>query len=161
MTYWEKTMHRAKGFSLIELMIVLSVVAILVSIAAPSFRTAMLNSRLSSTTSTLYSALQMARSEAVTQRTTIRVCAANDANSACANSTNWSNGALIMRGATLLRVIPLANTDVTVESSGNNVDYNGDGTTTATTITVSDSRNQPRQIKINVIGQACSGSACS
>ncbi|MNO77041.1 Type II transport protein GspH [compost metagenome] len=95
------------------------------------------------------------------QRTTISVCAANDGKSACASSTNWSNGALVMKGATVLKVVNPVSDKVTITSSTNKVDYLPDGTTTAATISISDTRPASRQIKVNAIGQACSGSACS
>ena len=53
------------GFTLIELMIVVSVLAILFSLAFPSFSTAVVNSRLSSQANLLVSAINQARSEAI------------------------------------------------------------------------------------------------
>lgn len=154
-------MQPHKGFTLFELLTVLAIIAVLAMIGVPSFRTLTLDNRLTSTTNTLLGALQFARSEAVTQRATIRVCAANSDHTACAASTDWSTGALIMRGTTLLRVVPPVSTEVSITSSRNTVDYAADGTTSAATITISDARAQSRQIKVNAIGQACGGSSCS
>lgn len=155
-------MTRFKGFTLVELMVVVALLAIMASIAIPSFQTMILNNRLSNTTNALLTGLQLARSEAVTNRTAITVCGANTAQNACANSTNWSSGALILQGTTLIRSIPLNLAGVTVSSTSNSLTYNSNGTTTAATLTISDSRgnDSARTITVNVIGPSCTGSSC-
>ena len=155
-------MTRFKGFTLVELMVVVALLAIMASIAIPSFQTLILNNRLSNATNALLTGLQLARSEAVTNRTAITVCGANTSHNACANSSNWSNGALILQGTTLIRSIPLDLAGVTVSSTANNLTYNSNGTTTAATLTVSDSRgaSSARTITVNVIGPSCIGNPC-
>lgn len=161
-------MQSHNGFSLIELMVVIGIIAILASIGVPSFRNMTLDSRLSSTANHLLGGLQLARSEAVTQRTNIKICAANTTNTACANSNEWTAGALLMRGADVIRVIPAAATGLTITSSRNDVEYRPDGTispangTQTLVLTISEAeRNRTHLLKVNAIGQACSGSACS
>lgn len=55
----------SRGFTLIELMVTLTVMAILLSIAAPSFTSLMAANRMSTQTNEFIGALNLARSEAV------------------------------------------------------------------------------------------------
>ena len=81
--------RRARGFTLIELMITLLVLAILVTIALPSFRDLVMNTRLSTASSELQTAFGQARSEAVTRRLPITVCPSDGA-----NCLTWNNAAV-------------------------------------------------------------------
>lgn len=63
------------GFTLVELMIALAVLAIMVAIATPSFREISLNNRSSSSINNLLADLSMARSEAVKVARTASVAA--------------------------------------------------------------------------------------
>ena len=57
--------ERTRGFTLIEMMVVVALVAILGTIAVPSFRDLLLNQRLASNTSDFVAALSLARTEAM------------------------------------------------------------------------------------------------
>ena len=86
---------RARGFTLIELMVMVAVLGILAVIAVPSM-TAMVNSsRLRGATGELIATLQMARSEAIRRNARVTVCASNDG-STCTNSATWTRW--IIRG---------------------------------------------------------------
>ena len=146
-------MHAQRGFTLIELMVVLALIAIMAMIGVPGFQTMIQNSRLASTTNNLLSTLQYARSEAVTQRAAITVSPLNGA--------DWASGTLIMKNTVKLRETPPAGKAVTVTGSAASITYQPNGSTTAATFTIEDSRPSTRQIKINAIGQACAGSSCS
>src|SRR5690349_16121380 len=55
----------ARGFTLVELLVAVSVVAILLSIATPSFRALIENVRIRATTESLQNGMALARAEAV------------------------------------------------------------------------------------------------
>jgi type IV fimbrial biogenesis protein FimU len=57
--------HRSKGFSLIELLVTVSVVGILAAIAVPNFQSSIQNSKADSEVSDLQRALNYARMEAI------------------------------------------------------------------------------------------------
>ena len=86
------------GFTLIELMVTLSVLAILLAIAIPNFQSFVLNSRLTATTNDLVSALAVARSEAVKRATRVTVCKSADSGAAsptCSAGANWQDGWIV------------------------------------------------------------------
>lgn len=72
-----------KGFTLLELMVTLAVLAIVIGLAVPSFQQMIINNRLNTEVNTLVSALQLARSEAVKRGAEVRVAAVDG---------NWTNG---------------------------------------------------------------------
>jgi type IV fimbrial biogenesis protein FimT len=63
--------RRASGFTLIELMTVVAITAILSAMAAPAFKSLVAGQRARSTTTELYAALVLARSEALKRNTQV------------------------------------------------------------------------------------------
>jgi len=72
------TVRRLQGFTLIELMIALSLMAILASLALPQFETLILNYRLRSATDLFYSQIVSVRTEAIKRGSTGILCRTGD-----------------------------------------------------------------------------------
>lgn len=139
------THHRAQGFSLIELMIVLAILAIVAAVAIPDYQASMAANRETSASNNLLGAMQFARSEAVTRRTGITVCASSDGTSCGAN---WSAGGIVRTNAgVVLRAIPAAD-DVTI--AGNAIAFRGDGTSVGGSITIGSNKT----VSVSAIGYA-------
>jgi len=85
---------------MIELLVVISITAIVAAIAAPSLRGTMNNLRQKSAQSLLISDLNQARAEAIKRNARVLVCARNAAGTGCAGSTNWSVGWVACTGDT-------------------------------------------------------------
>ena len=68
----------SSGFTLIELMVTIAVLAIIVSIATPNITTQLANQRVRSTTATLLNALKEAKAESVIRRQEITLSYDND-----------------------------------------------------------------------------------
>jgi type IV fimbrial biogenesis protein FimT len=81
-----------KGFTLIELMIVISLVGILTSLALPSFETFLRKRQMIGSSDLLYTTLYWARSEAVKRNNTVTLCKSSDGVT-CGGS--WSVGWLM------------------------------------------------------------------
>lgn len=83
---------RAKGFTLVELMIVIAIMAVLAAIAFPSFQGSMRSNRVATTSNELMAAFALARSEAIRSKYGAGVCASANGTS-CAGT--WNDGWLV------------------------------------------------------------------
>jgi type IV fimbrial biogenesis protein FimT len=83
-----------RGFTLIELMVTLSIAAILLLVAVPNFIAFVQNNRLATQANDLVTMLNYARSEAVKRNQTITVCSSTDGTS-CAGTTTWDGGLIV------------------------------------------------------------------
>lgn len=80
----------SKGFTLIELMVTVSVLAILVGLALPDLRSFLVSNRLSSDVNGLIGLLNYARSEAIVRNQSVVVCPkTNGAAITCENTQFW------------------------------------------------------------------------
>ena len=86
----------AQGFTLIELMVTLSVAAILLTVGVPSFQEFIASNRLTSEINSFTAYLNLARSEAIKSGGRVTLCASSNGTS-CATSGGWEQGYLIYR----------------------------------------------------------------
>lgn len=82
---------RRKGFTVIELMIVLVVTAVLLAIAIPGFQNTIRASMLASGADRLSASLSLARTKAIMARRNVRLCPSTNGTT-CANSGSWTGG---------------------------------------------------------------------
>lgn len=87
-------MLRTAGFTLIELMVTLTVASILMTVAAPSFREFLQSNRMSTLVNLLLSDLNACRSEAIKRRIPVTLCkSANQ--TACVTTGGYEQGWII------------------------------------------------------------------
>ena len=105
----------ARGFTLIELIVTLAVLAIVLAIAIPGFQDFLRRNRVAAETNNLTSALAIARSEAVKRAQRVTVCGVADPSAGTPECTDdaWSSGWIVFvdtgdvgdaTGDTILRV---------------------------------------------------------
>lgn len=80
-----------RGFSLYELLLTLSLIAVLAGLALPSFGAIAARSRMSAEINALFHAVHLARKESIMRRRTVSICAAAGG-SACSGSRDWTTG---------------------------------------------------------------------
>src|ERR1043165_1245229 len=84
---------RHRGFTLIELMLGITVLAILLGIGVPSFNEMIRNNRLVEQSNELVAVLNYARSESLTRGIRVSACPANG--NVCSGGTDWNTGILV------------------------------------------------------------------
>lgn len=87
-------MRKNSGFTIIELLVTLIVLAVVASFAIPSFNSLMVSNTVSSATDQLFETLIYARAEAVKSGQYVTICKSKD-KSTCDNTAAWTDGWLV------------------------------------------------------------------
>lgn len=148
----------SSGFTLIELMVTIAVLAIIVSIAAPSISNQLANQRVKSTTATLSNALKEARVESLIRRQNITLTVDDSADEKNIIITNTSTIASYGYDAkSTISAVDSAATTTTIE-------FKPSKTANERTFTICDSNTNvsSRQIVVNALGNITiqSGESC-
>jgi type IV fimbrial biogenesis protein FimT len=117
-------------------MIAIAVLAILLSVAVPSFNDATLGSRLSSEANRLVASVNLARGEAIHRNAVVTMCPSANGVS-CAATGGWEQGWIVRNGATVILAQQALPTGLRVISSVNQLVFQATGVgATAATLTV-------------------------
>ena len=144
------------GFTLIELMVTIAVLAIIVGIAAPNISNQLANQRAKSTTATLNNALKEAKIESVLRRQNMTVVY---------NNNGTATGTITITNPSNI-VIASYQYDAksTIKPTTNTIVFKPSKTADAKTYTVCDSNTSasPRQIEVSTIASITNklGGAC-
>lgn len=149
------TAARVRGFTLIEMLIVLVLISTVMVLAAPSFTSSVKDNRLRTASSDLYSIIRFARAEAIREGVTVHVGAVS-ANRVAVWKDENSDNALTTEAALREFLMP---SDVTVTATPNvaYLAFDGQGFLTAQQVfLVCDDRSGEtgRQITLLVSGLA-------
>lgn len=89
--------HRqvSRGFTLIELIITIALVAVILGLGVPSLTGMLRDNAIVAITNELVADLQFARSEAIKRNQPVSICRANTAQTACVADALWENGWLV------------------------------------------------------------------
>ncbi len=95
---WHTKNKASYGFTLVEVLVVLSISAVIVGIATPSFMSIIANNRVAMASNELVATLNLAKAEAVRSGMTTTLCVSQNASQCSnANAVNWNDGLILFQ----------------------------------------------------------------
>ncbi len=168
-----KTNQNIVGFTLIELIITLTIAGILIAMAAPAMQTFIQNQRLTSQANALVADINIARSEAIKRGSSVTLCSSSSL-TGCSASTQWESGRIVfldsngngavntgdtiirasqsLEGSNTLRSVGSTTTGITFESTG--ITTLGTGVEIAMRLCDSRGQNYGVTVYVNFTGRA-------
>ena len=128
---------KGSGFSLIELIVALSVSSILLTMAVPGFQNIVLENRMTTDLNRLVADLNLARFEAIKRGDDVTICKKNTAGTNCNNTGSWQQGWIVFTdsnrdgtvnsGEEIIRVNPELGVGITLTYDNNRVTFTSQG----------------------------------
>lgn len=138
-------MKRQRGFTLIELMIAIAVLAVILTTAVPAMGRFLEQQRLTAKANGLVGHLQFARGKAISHNTLVAACPSSDGRS-CTGGNRWDNGWIIhldpdklgqpARPEDVLRVVQASPEHVIHSGGRHRVRFRGSGVAYGTNLTI-------------------------
>lgn len=147
---------RDGGFTIVELVVTLSILVIVITLGVPDLTSFLRASRLSSETDGLIALINLGRVESIRTKANTSICALNNplTDNACSvNSADWANGwGVISNGTVIRRVVP--GSGVTVSSAAPALTFNGTigGVVAAFSITLCAQGQKRQEISVGMSG---------
>ena len=137
----------ARGFSLIELMVVVAITAIMAGLAAPSFKSFISGQRAKTAASDFVMAAIFARSEAIKRNANVTITPATS------GASGWKDGWSVAVGTTQLSR-QQAYSGLTMSGPASAITYTGNGRLNAqvTTLTITGSDGSARCVAFDLSG---------
>jgi type IV fimbrial biogenesis protein FimT len=127
--------NKNKGFTLIELMVTIAIIAILLAIGLPSFTNTITRNKLETEANNLLRDFSFSRTEAIKQGQSVSICPSSNGTS-CSGGSDYGNGWIIfidsnengaVNGEEIIRVIENPSAAITITGSILFVCYNANG----------------------------------